>query len=151
MFIHASPDDSSGTRSSASASLTEILDRIKGLEENVTSLQIRLVSKCEMRRKLLSAWIPQSVIEKICTRSKVNSKRDIEIQNLALRVFDRIVSQLSAPELYSSKQPPKFIPGDKFLFFFLGKGIYTGSVPKIVLSQYQSTERSIVPFFHNSH
>ena len=65
MFIHASPDDSSGTRSSASASRTEILDRIKGLEENVTSLQIRLVSKCEMR----SAWIPQSVIEKIRTRS----------------------------------------------------------------------------------
>ena len=36
MFIHTFPDDSSGTRSSASASLTEILDRIKGLEENVT-------------------------------------------------------------------------------------------------------------------
>ena len=79
MFIHASPDDSSGTRSLASASLTEILDKIKGLEENVTSLQIRLVSKCEVRRKLLSAWIPQSVIEKIRTWSKVNSKKDIEI------------------------------------------------------------------------
>ena len=79
MFIHASPDDSSGTRSSASASPIEILDRIKGLEENVTSLQIRLVSKCEMRRKLLSAWIPQSVIEKICSQSKVNSKKYIEI------------------------------------------------------------------------
>ena len=79
MFIHASPDDSSGTRSSASSSLTEISDRMKGLEENVTSLQIRLVSKCEVRRKLLSAWIPQSVIEKIRTRSKVNSKKDIEI------------------------------------------------------------------------
>ena len=79
MLIHASPDDSSGTRSSTSSSLTEISDRIKGLEENVTSLQTRLVSKCEMRRKLLSAWIPQSVIKKICTRSKVNSKRDIEI------------------------------------------------------------------------
>ena len=79
MFIHTFPDDSSGTRSSASASLTEILDRIKGLEENVTSLQISLVSKCEIRRKPLSAWIPQSVIEKIRKRSKVNSKKDIEI------------------------------------------------------------------------
>ena len=90
----------------------------------------------------MSAWIPQSVIEKIRgMRSKVNSKKDIEIQKLALRGFDRIVTQLPAAELYSSKQPPKFIPGDKFLFFFLGKGIYTGSILKIFLSQYQSTER----------
>ena len=48
-FIRVSPDDSLDTRTSASASLTEILARIEGLEENVTSLQIRLVSKCEMR------------------------------------------------------------------------------------------------------
>ena len=48
-FIHVSPDDSPDSRSSASASFIEILDRFEGLEENVTSLQIRLVSKCEMR------------------------------------------------------------------------------------------------------
>nr|XP_058969809.1 collectin-12-like [Pocillopora verrucosa] len=97
-------DDSSGTRSSASASLTEILDRIKGLEENVTSLQIRLEEKNQelMEIRLLLPKLEENVtkgalqdfgVELNSTRSNLQDA-DVKLQKSLAAVNSSLVEKI---------------------------------------------------------
>ncbi|XP_058969809.2 collectin-12 isoform X1 [Pocillopora verrucosa] len=97
-------DDSSGTRSSASASLTEILDRIKGLEENVTSLQIRLEEKNQelMEIRLLLPKLEENVtkgalqdfgVELNSTRSNLQDA-DVKLQKSLAAANSSLVEKI---------------------------------------------------------